>query len=310
VQEVNHYTTLDQSIIRTLIYYDIFNYPLKAKEVFQFLNTGRVTEEEVTTVLNSLANNRYLYRFGEFYSLQPDEANVHRRVKGNNEAEKYLPAAHQVAGLISKFPFVRAVMASGSLSKNYMDENSDLDFFVITAPGRLWISRTLLVLYKRIFLRNSHKFFCANYFVDAEHLEIEEKNLFTATELATVIPLQGAEYYQQLLRKNHAWLLAYFPNFTPRRVAEVPLANAGKLKKFLESTINFFFGGVLERFFMRLTMKRWLNLYAERYDAADFRIAFKTKKYASKNHPRNFQKKVMELYQQKLETFTRKFDLE
>jgi hypothetical protein len=310
VQEVNHYTTLDQSIIKTLIYYDIFNYPLKAREIFQFLNTGLVTEKEVITTLNSLAGQQYLYRFGEFYSLQPDEANVHKRLKGNKEAEKYLPAAQNMAGLISKFPFVRAVMASGSLSKNYMDENSDLDFFVVTAPDRLWVSRTLLVLYKRIFLRNSHKFFCANYFVDSEHLEIEEKNLFTATELATVIPLQGAEYYQQLLRKNQTWLLQYFPNFTPRCSAEVPPAEAGLLKKVMETTINIFFGGALERLFMRVTRRRWKNLYEGSYDAADFRIAFKTKKYASKNHPRNFQKKVMELYQQKLEDFAKKFDLE
>lgn len=310
MQEVNHYTTLDQSIIRTLMYYDIFNYPLKSREVFQFLGIGDVTKEEVTAALNALAGQQYLYRFGELYSLQPDEKNVHRRLNGNAEAEKWLPMANKMAAFISGFPFVRAVMASGSLSKDYMDENSDLDFFVVTAPNRLWISRTLLVLYKRIFLNNSHKFFCANYFVDTQHMVIEEQNLFTATELATVIPLQGAEYYEQLLKKNNPWLLRYFPNFVPRPAKEVPAARTGLLKKIMETTLNIFFGNALERFFMFLTLRRWKKLYQESYDAADFRIAFKTKKYVSKNHPKNFQKKVMERYQQKLEAFAKKFDLE
>ncbi|MBT1698968.1 hypothetical protein KK083_18890 [Fulvivirgaceae bacterium PWU4] len=310
MQEVNHYTTLDQSIIRTLMYYDIFNYPLKSREVFQFLGIGDVTKEEVTAALDSLASQQYLYRFGELYSLQPDEQNVHRRLNGNAEAEKWLPKANKVAAFISGFPFVRAVMASGSLSKDYMDENSDLDFFVVTAPNRLWISRTLLVLYKRIFLNNSHKFFCANYFVDTQHMVIEEQNLFTATELATVIPLQGAEYYEQLLKKNNPWLLRYFPNFVPRQVKEVPAARHGLLKKIMEAMLNIFFGNALERFFMFTTLRRWKKLYQESYDAADFGIAFKTKKYVSKNHPKNFQKKVMERYQQKLEAFAKKFDLE
>ena len=96
-----------------------------------------------------------------------------------------------------------------------MDEKSDLDFFIITAPKRLWIARTLLVMYKRFFLFNSHKYFCVNYFVDEDHLEIEEKNLFTATELATVIPLYGQVHYTNLLKAN-PWLKRFFPNYTPR----------------------------------------------------------------------------------------------
>ncbi len=91
-----------------------------------------------------------------------------------------------------------------------MDERSDLDFFIITAPNRLWIARTLLVLYKRVFLANSHKHFCVNYFIDEKHLEIEEKNLFTATELATVIPLYGSKQYENLQGVN-SWLARILP---------------------------------------------------------------------------------------------------
>ena len=86
-----------------------------------------------------------------------------------------------------------------------MDEHSDLDFFIITKPNRLWIARMLLALYQKIVLLNSHKYFCVNYFVDEHHLAIEEKNLYTATELSTLIPLYGKEYYPQLMMANH-WI--------------------------------------------------------------------------------------------------------
>ncbi len=294
---------ISEYIIETLLYYDIFNYPLKAREVFQFLGTNHLDINCVDQELKNLCEQGKVFRFGVFFTLKNDEAIISRRVAGNEEAKKYMPLAKDKAKLIASFPFVRAVMASGSLSKGFMDENSDLDFFIVTEPGRLWIARFLLVMYKRIFLFNSHKYFCVNYFVDTQHLEIEEKNLFTATELATVIPLYGAEYYKNLYKSN-PWLSKFFPNHTPRNIEQVPLSNSSSLKKFMEWCINLMFAGKLNNFFMKLTLYRWKKLYQKDYPNADFKVAFKTKDYASKSHPKHYQRKVMDLYQEKLNAFS------
>jgi len=285
-----------------MLYFDIFDYPLSSTEVFRFLGTNSLTEDKVVASLEELATRKIVHKFDEFYSVQPAEGNISRRVKGNVEAIRYLTIARRKAQLISKFPFVRAVLASGSLAKGYMDHNSDIDFFIVTAPGRLWIARTLLVLYKRIFLLNSHKYFCVNYFVDEDHLEIEDKNLFTATELATVIPLYGGKIYSQLLRKN-SWIHERFPNFTERPTMNVPGTSTRGLKKILEAIINFIFVNQVEAYCQAVTMNRWRRLYEKKYSKADFDIAFKSKGYASKNHPQHFQRKVMELYAEKLKSF-------
>jgi len=223
-------------------------------------------------------------------------------IGSTGEAEKCLLVAQKKAKLISKFPFVRGVLASGSLSKGYMDEKSDIDFFIITAPRRLWIARTLLVLYKRLFLGGSHKHFCVNYFVDEDHLEIEEKNLFTATELATVIPLYGSELYSKLIETND-WLKGFFPNHVARSTENVPKPTETTFKKFLETLINACLANKIESYFKSLTMKRWKKLYETQYSKSDFDIAFKSKAYASKNHPQHFQRKVMEIYAEKLKLF-------
>lgn len=293
---------LKEHVVKTLLYYDIFNYPLKSSEVFLFLGTNSITENEVTHTLKVLTEERLLFRFEEFYSIQPLESNIHRRIKGNKEAEKFLHLAKQKAAFIAKFPFVRAVLASGSLAKGYMDEKSDLDFFIITAPKRLWIARTLLVMYKRLFLFNSHKYFCVNYFVDEDHLEIEEKNLFTATELATVLPLYGAQHYTRFMKSN-PWLNGFFPNYVPRPTHDVPESDSKGLKDFIETIVNIFFASNLESYFKNLTLNRWRRLYAKEYSKADFEIAFKSKEYASKNHPRHFQRKIIELYEEKIKSF-------
>jgi hypothetical protein len=307
MREIKNHTALDQHVIKTLLYYEVFHYPLKAGEVFRFLRTNGVTEKDTCHSLESLAEQGRIYKFGEFYSLQQSESTVVRRLKGNQEAKRCLPIAIRKARFIAQFPFVRAVMASGSLSKDYMDEKSDLDFFIVTAPSRLWISRTLLVLYKRLFLNNSHKHFCVNYFVDADHLEIEEKNLFTATELATVIPLYGPDYYHQLIQKNKSWLMDYFPNYKPRLTREQH-QEKNRLKQMTEKFIDMTTGNFFNTLFMRLTLRRWKRLYEEKYSQDDFKIAFKTKEHVSKNHPRHFQKKVMDLYQEQLALFYQKSD--
>jgi hypothetical protein len=306
MQEIKNHTTLDQSVIKTLLYYDIFDYPLKASEVFKFLGVNSVTESDVLESLDELAEQQTIYRFGEFYGVRSSEANVIRRIKGNKEAEKYTTIAQKKARFIAQFPFVRAVMASGSLSKNYMDEKSDLDFFIVTSPNRLWIARTLLVLYKILFLNNSHKFLCINYFVDVHHLEIEEKNIFTATEVATLLPLHGAEYYQNLQRANSGWLRKYFPNFRPLNTNAVPHSTTGIFKKIMEKAIDLFFGNILETYCMNTTLQRWKRKHLHNFTEPEFNIAFKTKKYVSKSHPQHFQKKVLELFDQKLKEFNTK----
>jgi predicted nucleotidyltransferase len=226
---------------------------------------------------------------------------IERRKKGNVMAIKFSDIARKKAKLISQFPFVRSVMASGSLSKGYADEKSDIDFFIVTIPNRLWIARTLLVLYKRVFLLNSHKYFCVNYFVDEKHLGIEEKNLFTATELATVLPLYGSKQYHELHQSN-AWLKSFFPNFQLRNTENVPVASTSWGKWCLEKIISAF-GDSLESFCHRITLARWKKHYEKSYSPADFDIAFKSRSYASKNHPSNFQRVVMEAYEERLKAF-------
>jgi hypothetical protein len=291
---------VQEAIIKTLLYYDIFNYPLKESEIFRFCQL-RETQHKISAALQELVQDGRVYKFDQLYSLQNDYKLISRRLSGNDAAEKMLPVAQRQAKLIASFPFVRGVMASGSLSKGYIDDESDLDFFIVTEPGKLWIARTLLVMYKRIFLGNSRKRFCVNYFIDSAHLTIEEKNLFTATELATVIPLFSYSLYTELQHHN-TWLKKFFPNYEFRSGETEVFSERKSLTKILEWVLEPI-AYPLERLSMALTFNRWKKLYGH-YHPDDFKIAFKTTRHVSKIHPRHFQKHVMERYQEKLIQFS------
>lgn len=137
-----------------------------------------------------------------------------RRLEGNQLASQRMTDARKYASIAANFPFVRAVL-SGSLSKHVMKPDSDIDFFIITAPEKLWVCRALLTAYKKLLLGNSHRNFCLNYFIDSNNLEIPDKNIFTATEIVFLLPMYNYSLYEKFMAKNK-WVDTEFPNFKLR----------------------------------------------------------------------------------------------
>jgi hypothetical protein len=291
---------LQFSIAKALLYSDIFSYPLTADEIFFRLTTNHTCIDEVKKVLGTMKSEGTVFQFGNFFSIRNDEALEQRRMTGNQRANAILPRALKRGRLLGKFPFIRAVMISGSLSKSYMDKESDIDYFVITHPGRLWIARFFVAVFKRIFLFNSHKHFCVNYYVDQESLEIEEKNIFTATELVSLIPVCGSSY-EDLIKRN-SWVRDYFPNSAKAAAASVPGLPMPWWKKMIEHSIHPF-GDTIDKWILAIAFQRYRRLYAHIFTASDFSIAFKSKRGVSKNHDRNYQKYITEMYHTKVECF-------
>lgn len=286
------HTATESAVLHVLAYFEVFSYPLRAEEVFAFCGTRNTTQEAVSAQLQWLVEQGLIFQYDAFYQLKEDPAWVAQRLDCNRRADAFLPIAQRKARLIGQFPFVRGVFVSGSLSKHCMRPDSDVDFFIVTVPGRLWLARTLLVLYKKIFLLNSHKYFCVNYFVDTEHLEIEEKNPFTATEAVTLLPMWGQEYYRAFCRAN-AWAWERHPQFAVRSEKETPSASSGFFKKILEKTLSGSLGQWLDRKAMRLTIGFWKKKFRH-LDTATFDLALKSRRGVSKHHPLHFQQKVLE----------------
>jgi hypothetical protein len=288
------------SIIKLLLYYDVFDHPLTKEEIILNCNlNGEATSNP--GILEEMVAKSLIYRLDGYYSVRNDESLIQKRNKGNKMAAGSLPKAIKMAKFISAFPFVRSVSLSGSLSKAYMDEKTDIDYFIIANPNRLWLARTILILYKRIFLLNSHKYFCLNYFIDFEHLEIEQKNVFTATELFTLIPVTGKNYIELFIEAN-SWVKQYFQRYPIRDIGSLEPDHDSSLKKALEWILNHLFGNVLDIMAMKLTIKFWKRKYIN--DVKNlFDKSFRLKRYVAKYHPQNFQQMVMDLFEQKVKNY-------
>lgn len=284
---------VELEVIRVLAYYQLFHHPLKASEITRFVNVTPMVTKNINNALSTLLHLNVVFQFEGYFSLENDPSLVHARLEGEIRAKSLLKVAQRMSKLIYSFPFVRAVFISGSLSKGVVPKDADIDYFIVTKRNKLWITRTLLVMFKRIFLLGSKKFFCVNYFVDENHMEIPDKNIFTATEIVTLIPMQGKSCCETFLSSNH-WFKDHFPNVS---LQKEEIGQMGLIKRCSVSILEpLFFNSLsekLDKYFMKRTYKRWKTLYNEGYSDKEFELAFRTHRGTSKNHDKNYQKRVL-----------------
>ena len=293
-----HSTTI-RAVLHTLIYFERFAHPLTLEEIHLYCSDPEAGAVHVQAALNHLQTEGLVFTFNGYYQSLNDDTWLAQRLANNQRADQFLPRAARMARFIGGFPFVRGVMVSGSLSKHSMRPDSDVDFFVITSPGRLWLSRTMLVIFKKIFLFNSHKYFCVNYFIDTEHLEIEEKNLFTATETVTLLPMYGPEWYEAFAKAN-TWAWQLFPHFPVRPTHETTPYKRGWLKLAAEYLLGGKFGVWLDMRCMKFTINYWQQKF-KHLNPETFEVALKSKRYVSKHHPLHFQQQILERMAQRLQ---------
>ncbi len=298
--EPQRLTSARQAAVRALLYFDIFHYPLRAEEIERFLGLPAEEARDLREDLSALVEEGTINEHEGYFGFGHLTTAIARRRADNARAQKRMGKARRMSRFIGRFPFVRGVMLSGSISKGCLSEAGDIDYFVIAEPGRLWIARTLLIAFKKLFLFNSRKDFCVNYFVDLDHLAIEDQNLFTATEVLTLVPAFDAAVCARFFAANR-WVSAFLPNLSPPTVAGIPTGD-GVIKRLLERAFRNGIGDEFDEWCMLRTLRHWRGKFAA-LERPEFDLALRTRKYVSKHHPRNFQQRVLDGYRSRLERF-------
>jgi hypothetical protein len=229
---VNKLSALESGIIKTLLYFSIFDYPLTQDELVRYIRIKIIDENIFQSSLDELLQKKLIYRINGFILLIDNEDFVRRRLNANRLTKKYLPIAFKFSKILFHFPFVRGVCLSGSISKNNFYEGNDIDFFIITEKKRIWFVRLLIICYLKTLGKKRCIFFCVNYFIERGS-SINPMNIFTATELMTLIPTSGINTCLEFINQNK-WINQYFPNFIITGDARNPYEPALRLKRFME----------------------------------------------------------------------------
>lgn len=282
---------IHHEIVATLGYFDYFQYPLSSEQIFAYLPV-KLTYPELEAALLQLEQQEEIQSYQGFYGLCDIRSRVARRLDGETRFVQMQQRIQKTAGRLSRFPFIRFVGLSGSLSKGFAPQGADIDLFIVTVKNRLWICRTLLHLMKKMsFLKGSQHWYCMNYFIDVTALRIEEQNYFTAIELSSLKPLVDAGgWHEQLLAANHDWIMRFLPNLRAAAPATV-LAVKPAWWAWLCTVSG---SDRLNERLMRWTDAKWRAKWRRRhYPEQDYPLAFKTRINISKNHLHNYQKKLL-----------------
>ncbi|HTY38970.1 MAG TPA: hypothetical protein VMH23_17765 [Bacteroidota bacterium] len=300
VQQESDLLPTEERVLRVLLYFNIFNHPLTAGEILAFLPETESSIEELSDLLESEALRRHIKRHGDYFLLRSaPESSVEQRIFKESVARRRLVVASFVARFIGLFPYVRCVMLSGELSKGVASKNSDIDFVVVTRPGRLWLCRSFLILFKKTVLLNSRRYFCLNHFVAEDNLEVGLRNIYSATEIATLKPLYNRKRYEEYMA-NNVWIKEYFPNLSlsSRPVVREQLPSATVRRRPLPSR-------VIDRF-DRWLMHRWRALWQVRYanlDREELHHKFRCDVSLSTAYGVDYQRKVLAQYAHKLRQY-------
>lgn len=294
---------LQEPVLRTLAYYDLFDYPLTTSEIYTFLPVGDIQEEELSVALHAMATEGIIKTVkGYWFLAHRSAASVDRRMEMEARGVKMWKVARLMATFMHHVPFVRGIFISGQLCRYIADRNSDIDYFIVTQPNRLWIVRCIFVLFRRIILLNNRKYFCVNYYVTSDNLKIQERNPYVACEVASVKPMFNSELFEEFMQDN-TWVSDYFPNFSMSRIEiREGVEKNSKIQKILESCLPNQLALWIDLRLMKLTQMFWQRKFPNHSQRAHA-ISLRTRRNESRAHPNDVSAIILQKYYEGLRRY-------
>lgn len=217
---------LGQAILKTIQYFSLFDYIPTQDEIYTYVSS-KCTKQDVVAELNNLSyQKRLINNTGGGIDTK------HKHVKARISQAK-ISSIKLFVSLLSLCPWIKLVGLSGSCSMLNAKEGDDIDIFIISAPGGIWLSRATAILIAKLLrkhrMRGSRLIrdkVCLNLFFDEGNLTVpeEKRNLYVAHEVVQMRPLyiRGGVYDRYLFANK--WVRHYFPNLA---ISHVDLAVEG-----------------------------------------------------------------------------------
>lgn len=205
---------MNQSILHTLTYFELFSYPPTIIELNIFLEK-KASKEDLEKIVEKLEKQGILYRSNNRVALKKllfenYEKRRRRSIYYFKMANKYLAWTEHIFS-------IQLLGVSGSLSMMNMTEKGDIDIFVITTSKTVWTTRFILLMYK-YFLKFKNpdigNKLCFNLIFSEDGLEIakNKQNEYIGHEILQLKPIVNKNrVYDRFLKKN-SWISKFFPN--------------------------------------------------------------------------------------------------
>lgn len=212
-------SSLSSAITKTVAYFDIFDYPLSAFEIWQYLGEPASLNEVIKTIeTNSLPLEK---KEGFVFLPKRSELITIRRQRYLEADTKIKKAQHRLR-LIRWLPGIQLICLANIIGSHNLRSSSDTDLFIITKTNRLWLVKLLATTILKIFglrptaTKNKDQL-CLSFLVDDSSLDLSlcqvENDFYFTYWLTGLLPLYGdSKTFIQLIKAN-SWLNIKLPNW-------------------------------------------------------------------------------------------------
>ena len=251
-------------MLKTIVYYDCFDYPLTKEEldIFSFKNGG---SQEVGNLIEEAEG---------FYFLKGRENLIKIREERNQIAKKKWEKTFRAVKWLRIIPYIKLIFASGSLALSNTDKESDLDILIVVKHGRIWTARILTILILSLLGVRRNRYekiapdkICLNHFITDKSLYIPRKSIYTAQLYARLVPIMGEEKLVKEFCEANSWIKEYISkfsifNFQFSMKSQIPNSNfLNFIKKTGEVILDTKFGGWVESILRKYQFWRINNFH-------------------------------------------------
>lgn len=252
---------LELAILWTLAYADVFDYPLTIEQIYRFLIGRQISYAELQSFLDRHSQNPSQVNVTSgYYTLAGRESIVETRSQRAQYSARLWDNAIFYGNLFARLPFVRMVAVTGALAMNNALPGDDIDYLIVTLPGRLWLCRAMVIALVRLAALRGDVI-CPNYFLSERATFFSQRNLYAAHELVQMVPLSGLKVYKQI-RERNKWTRDFLPNAEGQPREILPGENGQDQSRYLsiaESPAFSFVASWLENWEMTRKVRRFQN---------------------------------------------------
>jgi hypothetical protein len=243
----NENDPIKEAIIKTVAFFDLFDYPLTLFEVRRYLYLPQVDYElagsliakkvmSIESFLEELSGENIIGEKNGFYFFKGREGIVAERQKRYNRSGRKIGAAKKIIRLFSALPWIKMIALGNVMGTRNFRKESDIDFFIVTAKNRIWITRLFSAgLAAMLGLRpregQTEDKICLSFFIAEDRLELgalaglkellsgtgraesDPEDIYFTYWLAGLIPLYDRGDIFKKLHTANRWLEKRLPNF-------------------------------------------------------------------------------------------------
>ncbi|HRY36864.1 MAG TPA: nucleotidyltransferase domain-containing protein [Candidatus Magasanikbacteria bacterium] len=243
---------IKNAILKTLSFFELFSYPLTREELFEFLWKQKTTRCDFEVTIEGLLKEQKIFLQDGYFFLPNKSNNVEFRRQRLLENENKLKKAARACKKISWLPFIKTVFICNSLAFGTATQKSDIDFFIITDPKRLWLARffsnLILLLFGQRVNKNKNgvclSFFISKDSLNLQNIKIIQEDVYLIYWLAVLIPIYDPEDYRRKIIADNDWLFDYLPQFSSELSIYAKEIKNGRFKLFIKNVLEKMWQGV------------------------------------------------------------------